>query len=1087
MDDHAPVPDPDDGYTDADKENPNERPTPIPVNPDGIDQKLISYPHWVCWRFEWDSDRGNKDDETDGEWTKIPINPRTGRNAKSSEPTKATAFQQALEYHGREDTDTDGLGFVVTDSPFSGADCDGVYNPASREFSEIGQDVLDTLDSYSEFSPGARGTRTFVVGDLPEGGRKNDPVELYDTGRYLTVTGWRIDETPGEIANRGVGEKVLAEVHRKYFPGDYTEETDTATETETETHTDKEAVSTVPNTGRGHSELADDELIERAKNAENGRKFSQLWNGNTAWYNSHSEADLALCGLLAFWTGGDHSQVDRLFRQSALMRGKWDEDRGTQTYGERTISKALDGRTEFYDPAAGASAPSDGGAATASENPGDDQWDGIRMQYVEQSRDGRLAATERLQQTRDWMYVLEEDHLWVYDEETGVYQPWGEAQAASLLEGGLGEYYRQYELNEIVARLKARNQVHRSELNGGQHAGYHLCVGNGVVDLETGDFLDHDPKYRFTRGLSHEWTPESESDSDRNAILDFLDDITQREADRDTIIDHLAHGLMPGHPYRAFVMLYGPGGNGKTQLGQLLRGFVGDENAASVELPDLTGGDDYATGALPGKFLNVGDDVSVGEIRDTSVLKTATGGGTLRSNEKFEKQFDFMNESAMFFSANEPPRIAEDKESISDRLYPIEMPYQFKAESELDPDNPHHKPKTPRIAEKLLEDPAAMRGLLDLCIEHAQRLVETDGQYSMPEGPAERQLIYESASDPILRFVQWCFVESGNRNDAILKDDAYDVYRELCASEDERITNEDAFKRAITQQSVVDVEAGQSRQLTADGDREPCWRYVSFGDDATAYMPQRLQERYNVHDDGGEAVGGDDVEEQDITTKERQMHNAVPVMSAAESTTGYVSVTVDIAGTREISDTGVQGVMKDVSGAMDVVAWDGDLPQQLFEAEGATVLIADAEVTEYDGTRQLSLVDGLSEIRTVEPGTGHTEPPEAVESDPQSNGGGGGAPTIQSQEGEPEPESSDDAENDDRHEEILRKQTRKTILNTVEKLETRDDPALIADVTDDVIHSDRKARHVIQKLLDAGALLPAEPNGEGGPTSVRTV
>ena len=57
----------------------------------------------------------------------------------------------------------------------------------------------------------------------------------------------------------------------------------------------------------------------------------------------HSRADLALCGLLAFWTHGDVARIDRLFRNSALMRDNWDERHSSDgtTYGEMTIAKTL--------------------------------------------------------------------------------------------------------------------------------------------------------------------------------------------------------------------------------------------------------------------------------------------------------------------------------------------------------------------------------------------------------------------------------------------------------------------------------------------------------------------------------------------------------------------------------------------------------------------------------------------------------------------------------------------------------------------------------------------------------------------------
>jgi hypothetical protein len=82
----------------------------------------------------------------------------------------------------------------------------------------------------------------------------------------------------------------------------------------------------------------DDELIARARQAKDGGKFARLWDGQ--WegeYASQSEADLALCGTLAFWTGRDEGRMDALFRRSGLMREKWER----QDYRDVTIAKAI--------------------------------------------------------------------------------------------------------------------------------------------------------------------------------------------------------------------------------------------------------------------------------------------------------------------------------------------------------------------------------------------------------------------------------------------------------------------------------------------------------------------------------------------------------------------------------------------------------------------------------------------------------------------------------------------------------------------------------------------------------------------------
>jgi len=610
-------------------------------------------------------------------------------------------------------------------------------------------------------------------------------------------------------------------------------------------------------------------------------------------------------------------------------------------------------------------------------------WDNARGFYMEnQPKDGRVLAAAALEAETSWMYVLESERLWSYDADRGFFLPDGAARAHRLLEKELGGHYTITERNEIVDKLKARHQTHRSDLNAKDADKPLLCVGNGVVDLSNGELLPHEPKYKFTRGLAWDYNEYA----DATPVLEFLDGITKRPEDRDTLIDHLAHGLMPGHPYRAFVMTYGPGGNGKTQLGELFRGFVGEENAAAVELQDLTGGDDFATGALPSAFINVGDDVSVGEIRNTSTLKTASGGGTLRANEKHEKKFDFKNEAALFFSANEPPRIKEDKQSIADRLYPIEMPYRHV--DDPDPDNPNERKKVPGISEKLLSDEDAMEGLLKLAVEHAQELIRTDGQYSMPEGPKGRRDIYEAASDPIRRFALE-MLEAGGGNDVIIKEDAYRVYTNLCDRDSERAAQQDVFKRKISQQSIVDVESSQTRKLTPGDDRPTCWKYVRFTENAKSCMAARLKERY-FPDDEANSDEGDESSDESTPEIERAAFGAEPVRDAAKSLTGYVTVTIEIVDTRRLgeNESGLKAIVKDASGAMDVVAWDHNSIDALEDLEGECAVIQNAEVSEYNGSHQLSTVEGLTDVRKIQQGVGYTETvaPEDVDDSGQQSG-----------------------------------------------------------------------------------------------------
>jgi hypothetical protein len=103
---------------------------------------------------------------------------------------------------------------------------------------------------------------------------------------------------------------------------------------------------------RAESNLDDVDLLDKIRGSDNGPKFKPLYDhGDTSEYatgehDGRSEGDLALCGILAWWTDYDTNRVDTLFRQSKLYRAKWDEKHygdGT-TYGQGTIAKACKGK-----------------------------------------------------------------------------------------------------------------------------------------------------------------------------------------------------------------------------------------------------------------------------------------------------------------------------------------------------------------------------------------------------------------------------------------------------------------------------------------------------------------------------------------------------------------------------------------------------------------------------------------------------------------------------------------------------------------------------------------------------------------------
>jgi putative DNA primase/helicase len=393
-------------------------------------------------------------------------------------------------------------------------------------------------------------------------------------------------------------------------------------------------------------------------------------------------------------------------------------------------------------------------------------------------------------------------------------------------------------------------------------------------------------------------------------------------------------------------------------VSELFRGFVGSENAAAVEIDELAAGD-FATGDLPGTFINWGDDMAGdggGQLSDLSLLKKATGGSEIRANEKYEKTFNFKNEAAMFFSANEPPRIGEKKPSIQDRIYPIEMPYRFK--SDPDEDDPMQKKKVPNVSKGLLADDAAMRGLLTLAVDHAKELKANEGQYSQPESPEERLEKYNRSADPIVKFAGRALREA-DADSKIRKDDAHRVFREFTESWEERSASERGFKRQLPGATSFEMESARSRALANpdDGeDRVMCWKRVQWSETARKQMPDWMADRYADHFDNADTTETADEKTEDSGSN--------PTLKQLDP--GRHTVEATVAEQLEPKPwLQGEGTLVDDGELLDYQA-RGDSNPLSSVSEGDRVQIKNAKVTtDQDGLKLLE-VTGVCEVQVLD-------------------------------------------------------------------------------------------------------------------------
>lgn len=291
--------------------------------------ELTARKQWCLWRIEPDRK---------GRPTKVPYRP-DGRKAASDDPSTWSAFEVVCEVLQKQPGRFSGAGFFFSENdPISGIDLDTSLD-ASGNTQPWAAEIIDRfLNTYRARSVSGSGLHVLCKAKLPGKGRNfyvpNGPVDangkraqvgVFDRHRFFALTGETYGDGPLELAEHQETVEWLLNFMQQ----------------------PRRRENRLKQTGV----LSDQEIIARARQARNGGKFDRLWAGN--WqtdYASQSEADLALCCLLAFWCGPNPSRIDALFRQSSLARDKWLQ---REDYRERTLHAAIEQTKEFYDPAHG--------------------------------------------------------------------------------------------------------------------------------------------------------------------------------------------------------------------------------------------------------------------------------------------------------------------------------------------------------------------------------------------------------------------------------------------------------------------------------------------------------------------------------------------------------------------------------------------------------------------------------------------------------------------------------------------------------------------------------------------------------------
>lgn len=294
-------------------------------------------PHAMTGRSQWLCYQAV---QNNGRVTKPPHSARTGAQCDAHAPANWHTFAKACE--GVQRFGFSGIGFMPGDGIVA-LDLDKCRDRETGVLDRWASEIIEKIPGYWEVSPSGTGLHGFFLwhGD-PLSSRRKDGLEFYfgKGGNFVTVTGRRLDLATDDLTD---ATQTLTTLYQETFPVEDAERQER------------------PEPSASALELSDTDLLAKARNVANGKgeAFAALFDRGdvSAYGGDHSRADMALAGYLAFWTGRDAQQMERLFSASALaLRPKWRE---RADYRQNTLQRAIENCRDTYAPKHGSVSPSD--------------------------------------------------------------------------------------------------------------------------------------------------------------------------------------------------------------------------------------------------------------------------------------------------------------------------------------------------------------------------------------------------------------------------------------------------------------------------------------------------------------------------------------------------------------------------------------------------------------------------------------------------------------------------------------------------------------------------------------------------------
>lgn len=735
---------------------------------ESIPQELKKLKQWVCWNGD-----------------KLPKNPYTGGNAQSNNKETWGTYDVAIK--ALSTFGFDGIGFMFANGYF-GVDLDKCLD--NQDFID---EFVETLQSYTEISRSGHGIHIICKGTLPDGARRRGNVEMYCTGRYFIMTGKLYNPAYSVIKDCTESIKVL---HSKYL---YTE-------------TPKVAPKIVTPV-----DLSDYEILEKARNCKTGTLFQLLWTGQ--WqgvYASQSEADLALCNMLAFWTQRDEYKIDRLFRNSGLYRPKWDTKRGVNTYGQNTIGKAVANCKEVYEPKI---TQDDTSIALGLFRNGETKAELPKNNYDMTDTGNAQRLRDKYKGNIRYSFIRKKWYCWTG--KVWTLDNTGEIKklADEIINDMKREAFAEKDEDKQEELLKWANRSASSKgkeamVKETQHlqdipvlpeemdnsTDYVNCQ-NGIINLRNGELLPHDSNFAMTKICYAECDT---SGKKPELWLRFLNDVTNGDVELQNYLQKcVGYSLSGSIREQCAFFLYGMGNNGKSTFLDTIADLMGTY-AANVQPETIMMRNGNNNGAnsdiarLQSVRFVVSEEPTAGVRLNEGLVKQLTGGGKVTCRFLYGDDFEYQPEFKIWLGTNHTPVIKGSDVGIWRRIRLI--PFEVNIPPEKVDKSLKYKLRK--------EMPQIMAWAVEGCLKWQREGLE------MPECVKRATAEYKQDMDLLAEFNESCIVIDYDTGEAIPANKIFAVYSAWAKAHNEQEMSSRRFYREITKKLPEKIRRGDGMYFT---------------------------------------------------------------------------------------------------------------------------------------------------------------------------------------------------------------------------------------------------------------------------------